>query len=105
MDSQCPEQRQGDPGQFLLGAESRFQHEQVRRNPGRFPPDFMFGLSTEETATLRSQNATSKRGRGGRRYAPYAFTEHEAMMLASVLNTPQAIAVSVYVVRSCGCAT
>jgi len=73
---------------------------QVRRNLGRFPPDFMFQLSAEEAAVLRSQIATSKQGRGGRRYAPYAFTEHGAIMLANVLSTPRAAEVSVYVVRA-----
>ena len=60
----------------------------------------MFQLSGEEVAALRSQCATSKTGRGGRRYAPYAFTEHGAIMLASVLNTVRAVEVSVHVVRA-----
>jgi len=65
----------------LYGATTKRLNEQVRRNPGRFPPDFMLQLSAEETAVLRSQFATSKHGRGGRRYAPYAFTEHGAIVL------------------------
>ena len=60
----------------------------------------MFRLTVEEAEALRPQNATSKAGRGGRRYAPYAFTEHGAIMLASVLNTTRAVDVSVYVVRA-----
>jgi hypothetical protein len=72
----------------LYGVPTKRLNEQVRRNLERFPPDFMFQLSVEETSTLRSQIATSKTGRGGRRYLPYAFTEHGAIMLANVLNTP-----------------
>jgi len=60
----------------------------------------MFRLTDEEAAALRSQIATSKIHRGGRRYPPYAFTEHGAIMLASVLKTTQAVEVSVYVVRA-----
>jgi len=59
----------------------------------------MFRLTAEETDSLRSQFATSKPERGGRRYLPYAFTEHGAIMAASVLNSPQAVKVSIYVVR------
>lgn len=84
----------------LYGVTTKRLNEQVRRNLGRFPPDFMFQLSAEEASALRSQIATSKRGRGGRRYAPYAFTEHGAIMLANVLNTLRATEVSVYVVRA-----
>jgi hypothetical protein len=84
----------------LYGVTTKRLNEQVRRNLGRFPPDFMFQLSAEEAAVLRSQIATSKQGRGGRRYAPYAFTEHGAIMLANVLSTPRAAEVSVYVVRA-----
>ena len=62
-------------------------NEQVRRNRDRFPEDFMFQLTAEELASLRSQIATSKgssQGRGGRRYLPYAFTEHGAIMAAAI---------------------
>ena len=76
-------------------------NEQVRRNRERFPADFMFQLTAQEGAALRSQFATSKpSGRGGRRYLPYAFTEHGAIMAASILNSPRAIEMSVYVVRA-----
>lgn len=74
-------------------------NEQVRRNLGRFPADFMFQLKAEEHAALRSQIATSNT-RGGRRYLPLAFTEHGAIMAAMVLNSPRAVEVSVYVVRA-----
>lgn len=60
----------------------------------------MFQLNSEEAEALRSQMATSKEGRGGRRYLPFAFTEHGAIMLASVPNSPRAIEVSVFVVRA-----
>jgi ORF6N domain len=69
----------------LYGVATRRLNEQVRRNITRFPADFMFQLTAEE-ATLRSQFATSKKGRGGRRYAPLVFTEHGVAMLSSVLN-------------------
>jgi phage regulator Rha-like protein len=62
--------------------------------------DFVFQLNPAECEVLRSQFATSKTGRGGRRYLPFAFTEHGAIMLAAVLNTPRAIEVSVFVVRA-----
>ena len=84
----------------LYGVSTKRLNEQVRRNPERFPEDFMFQLRGEEMACLRSQIATSKPGRGGSRYAPYAFTEHGAIMAASVLSTEQAVRVSVYVVRA-----
>ena len=84
----------------LYGVTTKRLNEQVRRNRGRFPVDFMLQLSGEEVAALRSQIATSKTGRGGRRYAPYAFTEHGAIMLASVLNAVRAVEVSVHVVRA-----
>ncbi|WP_294254849.1 ORF6N domain-containing protein [Propionivibrio sp.] len=75
-------------------------NEQVKRNLDRFPEDFMFQLTEQEFAALRSQFATSNVGRGGRRYLPYAFTEHGAIMAATILNSPRATEVSVYVVRA-----
>lgn len=83
----------------LYGVTTKRLNEQVKRNPLRFPEDFTFQLSREEHKSLRSHFATSK-GRGGRRYMPYVFTEHGALMAASVLNTVQAIEISVYVVRA-----
>jgi len=75
-------------------------NEQVKRNKRRFPSDFMFRLTSKEARLLRSQIATSKPGRGGSRYRPNAFTEHGAVMLASVLNSPVAVQASIQVVRA-----
>jgi hypothetical protein len=82
----------------LYGVTTKRLNEQVRRNVGRFPPDFMFQLSFQEFTNLRSQIATSSWG--GRRTPPYAFTEHGAVMLASVLNSPIAVHASIEVVRA-----
>jgi hypothetical protein len=84
----------------LYGVPTKRLNEQVKRNRDRFPADFMFQLTSNEAEDLRSQIATSSRGHGGRRYRPYAFTEHGAVMAASVLNTRRAVDVSVYVVRA-----
>jgi len=84
----------------LYGVTTKRLNEQIRRNKDRFPDDFMFRLSKEEFDSLRSQNATSKQGRGGRRYPPYVFTEHGALMAANVLNSPRAVSTSVQVVRA-----
>ena len=86
----------------LYGVPTKRLNEQVRRNRERFPEDFMFQVNAEEFEALRSQVATSNAapGRGGRRYRPYAFTEHGALMAANVLNSARAIEVSVYVVRA-----
>jgi len=75
-------------------------NEQTKRNRRRFPADFMFQLTSKENQSLRSQFATSKMGRGGRRSLPYAFTEHGAIMAATVLNSEQAVEMSVFVVRA-----
>ena len=75
-------------------------NEQVKRNPQRFPPDFLFALTRAEYRNLRSQNATSTPRHGGRRYLPHAFTEHGAVMAASVLNSKRAIEMSIFVVRA-----
>ena len=85
---------------LLFGVPTKRLNEQVRRNANRFPADFMFQLTDHEVTALRSQTATSTPRRGGRRYLPYAFTEHGAIMAATILNTPRAIEVSVYVVRA-----
>lgn len=84
----------------LYGTSTMRLNEQVKRNRERFPEDFMFQLTNEENQSLISQIAISKIGRGGRRTLPYAFTEHGALMVASVLNTPRAVEASVYVVRA-----
>jgi hypothetical protein len=75
-------------------------NQAVKRNRERFPPDFVFQLTEAEWNRLRSQFVTTKPTRGGRRYAPYAFTEHGAVMVATVLNSPRAVALSVLVVRA-----
>jgi len=103
----------------LYGVTTKRLNEQVKRNIDRFPEDFMFPLRAPEWDALRSQVATSKVGsglsnlrsqnatpnslqseRGGRRSLPNAFTEHGAIMAASILNSPKAIEMSVYVVRA-----
>ena len=84
----------------LYGVTTKRLNEQIKRNRKRFPGDFMFQLNFQEVKSLRSQFATSNIGRGGRRYLPYAFTEHGAIMAANVLNSQRAIEVSVYVVRA-----
>ena len=78
----------------LYGVTTKRLNEQVKRNLKRFPPDFMFQLNEEEAEPLRSQFATSKAQRGGRRYLPYAFTEQGVAMLSSVLNSDRAIEVN-----------
>lgn len=80
--------------------ETKVLNQAVKRNLHRFPEDFMFQLTDEETESLRSQSVTSNKSRGGRRYLPYAFTEHGAVMLASVLKSPTAIEASLQVVRA-----
>lgn len=85
----------------LYGVPTKRFNEQVKRNRARFPSDFMFRLTREEFDDLKSQIATSRsRGWGGRRSAPYAFTEHGAVMAASVLNSPRAVDMSILVVRA-----
>jgi len=79
---------------------SRF-NEAVKRNKNRFPADFMFQLTAEENASLRSQFAILETGRGRhRKYRPYAFTEHGALMAANILNSPRAVQMSIFVVRA-----
>ena len=84
----------------IYQVETKMLNRAVKRNLARFPEDFMFQLTDEETESLRFQIGTSNTGRGGRRYLPYAFTEHGAVMLASVLNSPTAIEASLQVVRA-----
>ncbi len=83
----------------IYGVELKRLNEQVRRNADRFPADFAFRLDGQEFANLKSQIATSS-AHGGRRKLPWVFTEHGAIMLASVLNSPVAIEASVRVVRA-----
>jgi hypothetical protein len=82
----------------LYGVAKKRLNEQVKRNKDRFPTDFMFQLTDIEFANLKSHFATSSWG--GMRKLPYAFTEHGAIMAAAVLNSPQAIETSVWVVRA-----
>jgi hypothetical protein len=84
----------------LYGVSTKRLNEQVKRNLHRFPEDFMLRLSAEETESLRSQFATSNGRRGGRRFRPFVFSEHGAVMLASVLNSKIAIQASIQVVRA-----
>ena len=80
----------------LYEVETRVLVQAVKRNLERFPVDFMFQIGPAEVESLRSQSLISKNpGRGGRRYAPYAFTEQGVAMLSSVLNSPRAIAVNI----------
>jgi hypothetical protein len=81
----------------LYGVETKRLKEAVKRNPDRFPDDFMFILSAKEFENLRSQFATSSWG--GARYPPMAFTEQGVAMLSSVLNSPRAIAINIQIMR------
>jgi hypothetical protein len=82
----------------LYGVETRALVQAVQRNRGRFPTDFMFQLTNQEVAILRSQIVISSWG--GRRYSPFAFTEQGVAMLSSVLNSPQAIGVNIEIMRA-----
>lgn len=84
----------------LYGVETKVLIQAVKRNLTRFPPDFMLQLTAPEWAGLRSQIVTSKLRRGGRRYAPYAFTEQGVAMLSSVLGSGRAIAVNIQIMRA-----
>jgi len=87
----------------LYGVPTKRLNEQVRRNIDRFPDDFLFNLTAEEVDSLNPAlefpNEPPK-GRGGRRHPPTAFTEHGAIMAATILNSPRAVQMSVYVVRA-----
>ena len=84
----------------LYGVETKVLIQAVKRHRERFPDDFMFRLTSEEYAALRSQSVTSKTGRGGRRYPPYAFTEQGVAMLSSVLNSKRAVGVNIEIMRA-----
>ncbi len=83
----------------LYGVPTKRLNEQVRRNIRRFPEDFMFQLTKEEDNSLRSQNATLKRGQHSK-YLPYAFTEQGVAMLSSVLHSERAIQVNIAIMRA-----
>lgn len=84
----------------LYGVPAKVLIQAVKRNLERFPADFMLQLTAEEWPALRSQIVTSKIGRGGRRYLPYAFTEQGVAMLSSVLRSPHAIAINIQIMRA-----
>jgi len=85
----------------LYGVTTKRLNEQVKRNAARFPADFIFRLTKAETVALdRSQNATGSQKHRDPRFAPYAFTEHGAIMAATILSSPRAVEMTVYVVRA-----
>lgn len=85
----------------LYGVPTKRLNEQVKRNAERFPADFMFRLNSEEIVSLnRSQIATGSQKHRDPRFSPFAFTEHGAIMAATVLNSPRAVEVSIFVVRA-----
>src|SRR5438128_8659947 len=84
----------------LYGVPTYRLNEAVKRNRKRFPADFMFQLNKKEAESLTSQFAISKKGRGGRRTLPYAFTEQGVAMLSSVLNSERAIQVNIVIMRA-----
>jgi len=75
-------------------------NQAVKRNADKFPPDFLFRLTEKEAAVLRSQIVTSSFRHGGPRYRPHAFTEHGALMAATVLNSPRAVKMSLFIIRA-----
>ena len=84
----------------VFGVATRTLNQAVRRHHRRFPIDFMFKLKPSEAAGLRSQIVISNSARGGRRYLPNVFTEHGAVMAATLLNSPVAVNASIQVVRA-----
>ena len=86
---------------LIYGVETKSLNRAVKRNAKRFPGEFVFILEPEEVADLRCQFGTLKPGRGQhRKYPPYAFTEHGALMASTVLNSPRAVAMSIYIIRA-----
>jgi len=84
----------------LYAVKVRALNQAIKRNKRRFPADFVFRLTAKENRNLKSQIVTTSGSHGGRRTVPYAFTEHGAFMAASVLNSPRAVEMSVFVVRA-----
>lgn len=84
----------------IYGVETKALNRAILRNRTRFPDDFMLRLAREDVKNLKYQIGTSSGGWGGRRKLPYAFTEHGAIMAATVLNSPKAVEMSVFVVRA-----
>ncbi|MEK7645047.1 MAG: ORF6N domain-containing protein [Patescibacteria group bacterium] len=84
----------------IYGIPTKSLNLAVRRNIQRFPEDFMFQLTKDESQSLRFQIETSKIGRGGSRYLPYVFTEHGVAMLSAVLKSQRAVQMSIFIVRA-----
>ena len=84
----------------LYQVETKNLNKAINRNRTRFPEDFMFQLTAEEWESLRFQSGASNPGRGGRRYLPYAFTEHGVVMLSSVLSSERAVQMNIAIVRA-----
>ena len=84
----------------LYGISTGALNQAVRRNESRFPSDFRFQITSEEVASLKSQFVISNIGRGGRRISPFAFTEHGALMAATILNSTRAVQMSLLIVRA-----
>jgi hypothetical protein len=84
----------------LYGVETKVFNQAVKRSEERFPKEFMFRLTNKEYESLRSQFVTSKKGRGGRRYLPYVFTEQGVSMLSAVLNSKTAIKISIQIINA-----
>jgi len=84
----------------LYNVPTKAFNQAIQRNMDRFPEDFMFQVTEEEFAGLRSQFVTSKKGRGGRRYLPYVFTEQGVAMLSGVLNSDRAVQVNIAIMRA-----
>lgn len=85
---------------MLYGVRTKELNKAVKRNAARFPSDFMFRLEPPEVEVLRFQFGTSKKGRGGRRYLPKAFTEQGVAMLSGVLHSPRAVEVNIVIMRA-----
>ncbi len=84
----------------LYGVSTKVFNQAIKRNTSRFPDDFMFQLTENEYDDLRSQFVTSSSDYGGRRYLPYAFTEHGVAMLSSVLNSERAVQMNIFIIRA-----
>lgn len=84
----------------LYQVEVKRLNEQVQRNKNRFPEDFCFKLTREETENLKSQIATSSLGHGGKRKPSYVFTEHGVAMLSSVLRSDRAVQMNIFIIRA-----
>jgi len=85
---------------IFYAVKTKVLNQAIKRNIDRFPEDFMFQLSEKEQESLRSQIVTSNKGRGGRRYQVYAFTEQGVAMLSAVLKSQKAIHISILIMRS-----